>query len=118
MILINETLRPTIKEKPHKIYKIFAINSAIQTTKKCTWNCHNNTPYCRANHLVFIQPYLDKIDPFYFGIVNGLHSTGNYVFANIIFLVILWPLLMYFLSVKILDFQREINKLKKEHGSN
>ena len=38
--------------------------------------------------------------PIYFGIISSLKSTGNYRLANIIFLVIGLPLIMYILLVK------------------
>lgn len=113
MIIVNESTRPTIKEKPYSKFGITAINSVDKNTEKCTWICHNNTTYCKENHVKYLKKYSPYTDTIYFGIISLLASTGNYGLANIIFLVILLPLLMWFFIIKSLDIQNKINKLKK-----
>lgn len=113
MVLVNETVRPTIREKPYSQVGITAINSVIQTPDKCTWNCHNNTTYCKQHHVKLMKPYFSIVDPIYFGIITLLQLTGGYALANIIFLVILWPLLMFFLLTGILDMQQKIKEIKR-----
>ena len=49
----------------------------------------------------------------YFGTISLLAKTGNYGLANIIFLVILLPLLIWFFIIKSLNIQDEIRKLKR-----
>jgi len=113
MITINELTSLNITEKGYAKKGIVAINSAKKLKDKCSWACHNNTVYCKENHVKFAKPYFDKIDPIYFGIIHALKSTGNYRLANIIFLVILLPLGMYFLLVKSIAIQFEIRSIKK-----
>lgn len=43
MMLINEFVRNTIKDKPFVRHGITAINSSRVIKEKCTWNCHNDT---------------------------------------------------------------------------
>ena len=110
MIAINEAIRPTITEKPFQEKGIIAINSAIKFTKKCSWACHNIENYCKENHVKTLQNYFEFTDPVYFGVIRFLQSTGKYKVANIIVLVILIPLLMYFLLIKSLSLQSQIKK--------
>src|SRR3954464_9050482 len=91
MIVINEMVRPTIKEKPYLNLGITAMNSSRKTTNKCTWICHNNTEYCIQHHIKFNHQFLKITDPIYFGVIGLLKSTGVYALANIVFLVILIP---------------------------
>ncbi len=113
MVVINETVRPTIKESPYKRRGVTAINSVVKTTDKCSWSCHDDTDYCKANHVEVLKHHFEYVDPFYFGIVHSLKSVGNYRVANVVFLVILLPLLMYLLIVKSLNIQDQIRELKK-----
>jgi len=110
MIAINEAIRPTITEKPFQQKGIIAINSAIKSTKKCSWACHNTENYCKENHVKILQNYFQYTDPIYFGVIHFLQSTGKYKLANIVILVILIPLLMYFLLIKSLSLQSQIKK--------
>ena len=116
MVLVNEMMRPTIKENPYSKGKTIAMNSAIQSKDKCSWVCHNNTSYCKTNHVKYLKPYFENVDLLYFGMIGGLKGTGNYVWANIIFLVLLLPLLMYYLLIRILDMRNEIITIKKRNG--
>jgi len=112
MIVINESIRPTIKEKPFKVKGVEAMNSKIITKDKCSWNCYLSTTYCKNHHVKTLTNYFDYIDPIYFGIIKSLHSTGSYGLANVIFLVLLLPFLMFYLLIKILDLQSQIKSLK------
>ncbi|WP_375562735.1 hypothetical protein ACE193_09450 [Bernardetia sp. OM2101] len=118
MIAINEAIRSTITEKPFQEQGIIAINSAIKSTKKCSWACHNIENYCKNNHVKILQNYFEFTDPIYFGVIHFLQRTGKYRIANIIILVILIPLLMYYLLIKSLSLQRKIKNaqsLRKEN---
>lgn len=114
MIIVNEVVRPTIKEKPYSKFGITTINSADTNTEKCTWVCHNNTTYCKENHVKYLKKYYAYTDNIYFGVISLLAKTGNYGLSNIIFLVILLPLLIWFFIIKSLNIQDEINRLKKK----
>ena len=114
MILVNESVRPTIKEKPYQINGITAINSNLRTIDKCTWAAHSDTSYCKEHHVKFLKPYYGITDRLYFGVISLLHATGNYGAANIILLVLLFPLIMWYSLVKIFDYTIAIRKLKKK----
>lgn len=116
IIFMNEFTRPTIIEKPYTISGVTTMNSSIKTTEKCSWNCHNDTNYCKENHVKTPKVLLMIIDPLYFGIIIILQSTGSYGLANIIFLVILAPLFFYVLLVKSIKMQVQMNKLKRENS--
>jgi len=113
MIVINEIVRFHIKEKPYTIHGVKAINSAKYMSNKCTWVCHNNTNYCKKNHVKYLKRYYFLTDIFYYKFINALLSSGHYVAANIIFIVILIPGIILFLFVKALNIQDKIKKLSK-----
>lgn len=114
IILVNESVRPTIKEVSYQLKGVSAINSNQRTPHKCTWAAHSDTNYCKKHHVKFLNNYLKETDKVYFGIINLLHSTGNYGVANIIFLVILFPLIIWYSLIKIIDYWIEIKHLKKK----
>ncbi|MFN4763707.1 hypothetical protein ACKGJN_11325 [Gillisia sp. Q332] len=114
MILINEIVRPTIKETKHSTSGITAMNSAARITDKCTWICHNDTNYCMMNHVKYLEPYSNYTNILYFGIIGMLKMTGNYWLANIVFLVILIPSLIWYFIIKSMSMQHQINKLKNK----
>ena len=112
MIMVNEMVRPTIKGIPFSMNGLNGMNSDNKNLHKCTWSCYLNTTYCKENHVKHLKPYYKYTDPTYFGIINFNRKTGNYVLANIIFLVLLFPLLVYGFMIKSLNIQDEINNLK------
>ena len=126
MIMINEWTRLNTNEAGYTkqwkgaldIQGVTAINSVKKRKDKCTWICHYNTNYCKKNHVKLASPYFDKIDPIYFGIINSLMRTGGYELANIIFLVIIFPLIMYFSLVKSISLELKIRKLKRGERKN
>src|SRR5688572_861830 len=112
IIIVNESVRGNQKERAYVIKGISAINTSKAQLQKCTWQCHNNTGYCKSNHVRFLNQYFSFVDPVYFGMIHLLTSTGNYQLANIIFLVILWPLLMFILLLKNLKLRHAIKRSK------
>ena len=118
MILVNETVRTKKNEKGYSYKGVFTMNSARQMEVKCSWSCHNNTAYCKANHVHLLKSYINITDHYYFGIIKTLKATGNYQIANIIFLMILWPLIMLVLLVKSIDLITKIKVLKKQKKHN
>jgi len=114
MVSINEFVRYNTDGEGFNKQGIIAINSATKQKEKCSWICHNDTMYCKNHHVKIDKSYFNRIDPIYFGIIDSLKSTGNYGLANIIFLVILLPLLMFILLVKSINLQFKIRKLKIE----
>ena len=114
MALINEAVRPIIKEKPYTTQGITAINSADKLSNKCTWICYKETTYCKTHHVKYLKPYYAFTDPFYLGLIGMLKLTGNYSAANIIFLVFLFPLTILYFIIKSIDIQEEIQKISKK----
>ena len=89
MVIVNELVRPNLKGKPYHSHGVTAMNSAKANLDECSWICHNNTSYCKENHVKVLKDYLDYSDPVYFGIIHLLKSTGNYGLANIVFLLLI-----------------------------
>ncbi len=112
MVLINEAVRPTIEEEPYSVAGVSAMNTIQKKHDQCTWICHNNTNYCKAHHVKYLEPFFPYTDRLYFGAINMLRATGNYGLANIVLLVVVIPFLMWLLLVKSLNIQDEINKIK------
>ena len=113
MILVNESYRNKIVEKRNVNYGLKTINSRIANKNKCSWECYYNTSYCKQNHVKFLSPYFDYIDPVYYGTIRQLNRGAGYVVSNIIYLVILWPFLILSLFYKNISFRNQIIKLKK-----
>ena len=117
MVVVNELTR--IQNKTHYKSKGFTLLNTTEPIKnECSWNCHNNTSYCLKNHVKLTKPYLKYSNPIYFGAIAALRSTGNYGLANIVFLVILMPLWMFYFLTKSIDLILEIKKKKNGNNSN
>ncbi len=111
MILINEYSRVDIKWQGYNFKDVSVMNSSKKTTKECTWNCQNNTAFCKSNHVKYLKSYFSYIDPIYFGMIKFLKSTGDYQVANIIFLMFIWPLVMFVLIINSLSLIAKIKNL-------
>ena len=108
MILINESQRESFDLHYFTIYDSPTMNSAEYDHDSCTWACHNNTTHCIKYHATTIASYSDWIDPLYFGIINGLKKTGDYGVANVLLLVVVWPLSMCYLFIRILQMKKQL----------
>ena len=113
MILINESIRSSIKERPFKYNGFKIMNSDDRIKNKCTWNCHNRTSYCKSHHLKFLKQYISFTDEMYKGEIYLLRSTGKYELANIAILVIFIPFLILYFFIKGLDMRNEIKKIRR-----
>ena len=60
-----------------------------------------------------LKKSFSKTDPFYFGEIKLLKSTGNYGLANIAILVIIIPFLIFYFFIKGLNIRKEIKKIKQ-----
>lgn len=115
LLVVNEGTRNTNNSKPFEYNGYHAINSNIPQLNTCTWTCHFDTDYCKSNHLVFLKNYTAQTDRLYFGMINSLKSTKSYAWANVLCLVMLWPLFMFFLVFRIIMLNSKIkNKLRHE----
>ncbi len=111
MIGVNELNRP---EKPYKIIvfgkRLFAYNSADSLENQCSWHCHSNG--CKHKNSINNGPLIPQI---YDEIIafNDPKNGDIYKIKNIIFLVVLWPLLMFILIVANIElFLKRRNSLK------
>jgi hypothetical protein len=110
MIIVNESMRGKVPEKPYQAHDIKTINSAKYIPTRCSWACHNDTAYCKKKHVKYLKPYLKISDLFYFGLIGLLASTGNYGLANIVILVILLPGSILYFTLKAWNIQDEITQ--------
>ena len=79
MVIVNELVRPTLKGKPYHSHGVTAMNSAKANLDECSWICHNNTGYCKENHVKVLKDYFDyKLK--YPSYIEGL----NYIRDNFI----------------------------------
>lgn len=113
VILVNETARFNQKQEYH-FMGVSVINDEQALTNQCSWNCHNQTNYCKKHHVKYLKQHFSWVDPIYFGIINLLMSTGNYGLANLVFLVFLWPFIIYLLVLRVISNRKYIKTLR--HG--
>ncbi len=112
MVVINESMRNSFAPHNFSIYGVSPMNSGAYNLSKCTWACHDATTlHCKVHHATSASPYFKWIDPIYFGMIGGLHATGNYGIANVILLVLAWPLIMSYLFIRVWKMRKEL-----QHG--
>ena len=112
IVLVNEFVRKNISKSQYSIHGIKTINSAKYIPTKCTWACHNNTAYCKKEHVKLLKPYFKVTDIFYFGMISALQMMGNYALANIFILVLFIPFTFFYFWFRSLAIQDEINRIK------
>jgi len=113
MILINESVRIFSKTNSYHIHGIKTMNSSQPIENKCTWICHNNTRYCKTNHVKFNHKYFSKTDPLYFGMIHFLDARDSYVLMNVFILVFLIPFFIWYFLMKSMNIQDQIVDIKK-----
>lgn len=111
MILVNEHQSSSVKKHNYHYKTISTIHPGKKSVDFCSWTCHNNTSYCKVNHVKYLRDN-NYTDILYFGVINLLKGTGDYGLANVIFLVILIPFFCLFLLIKGLQLHFKIKKLK------
>jgi hypothetical protein len=116
MILVNETNKNSSKKNNYTYSGIKTINSSEKIKNKCTWVCHNNTRYCKTNHVKFNHKYFSKTDPLYFGLINCLDARDSYAFMNVFFLVAFIPLMIWYFLIKSMNIQDQIVEIKKNNS--
>ena len=101
MVVVNETTKP--KYQVHDIFEKgdveWARNTEYSLPDKCTWHCH--TPGCLKEHRLRNRISRGPVDTLRQKIIGslGVSNGDKYKSNNILFLVILWPLLMFGLVV-------------------
>jgi hypothetical protein len=113
MVGVNEAVRPTLDAPPYTAKGVTAMNSNLRLPDTCTWVGHNDTAYCKQQHVRFLQGHFATTDPIYFGMITILHASGNYGVANILLYVVLMPLVIWYALVKCIDYTLAIKRLKK-----
>jgi len=108
MVVVNEYSRPSLQGYHNSKYDVSGMNPNKPNPHKCTWTGFFDTGYCKRNHVKYLNNYYTWIDPIYFGMINALHNTGNYAAGNLFFLVFLWPAIMYFLLVRIMQLKQKL----------
>ena len=107
MVAVNEWYRGARKEKSFTKYP-GVMNSGQRMRDRCSWACHEATAYCKKNHVKSVKSNFEFTDSLYFGLIGGLRMTGVYQAANVFFLVLAVPLLIWFFLYKSLDYQYRI----------
>ncbi|PQV51222.1 hypothetical protein CLV33_101144 [Jejuia pallidilutea] len=114
VVIVNESVRPTIEKEGFEFRGVQTINPKSTSLYKCSWNCYfETTKHCKAYHTTFLKPYFKHIDPIYFGIIKSMHSGNSYQLMNVIFLVVLIPLIIFFLLFRSIEMSYKIKALKK-----
>lgn len=88
------------------------INTAQQLSDACSWACHNQTTYCKNQHVNISEKYWHQTDEVFFGITGLLGRTGQYRLMNILILALFIPALMYYLLVRIINLEITIRQQK------
>ena len=102
MVVINECMRAFTPAPVNQI-RYGAIFSNEYFPDKCSWACHKSTIRCREHHHSGVPAGVrEAMLPFYDAIKKALQKgPGGYVVTNIIFLVVLWPLLISMMLMKV-----------------
>lgn len=110
VIFINESQRSSHRNHQFEWKTVKTINPSLPSFFKCSWVCHNETIWCKMNHVKRLKPYFSWTDPLYFGLINKLKATGNYGLANLVFLVVLIPGFCLWMLWRIIQDQRIIKE--------
>ena len=109
MVLVNHFIKSSVDPIPND----GKWNSTLPIAERCTWACHDSTNYCIEHHVKMNKLLLKFTRPIYFGEITLLQMIGNYSFANILILVTLIPLYIWYFLVRIIDVLIAIKEAKK-----
>jgi hypothetical protein len=115
MVAVNQLYSPPKKNTTYSKFGIITQNGSKKISTSCTWACHNNTIYCKNNHVKFNKKYFKYTDSLYFGAIKSLKKTNNYAMANIFLFVVLVPLGIWFFIAQSLNINSKIRQLKKQN---
>jgi|GEM_PF-320077 len=116
ILIVNEGYQSVIPKHQNSWKGVKTINPASGFQDRCSWACHNDTDFCKSNHVKLLASYFSTTDPLYFGIIRSLKATGNYGLANTIVLVLLIPGICIWLFVKSIDYQLKIKAHEQRHS--
>ena len=109
MVLVNHFIKSSVDPIPND----GKWNSTLPIAERCTWACHDSTNYCIEHHVKMNKLLLKFTRPIYFGEITLLQMIGNYSCANILILVTLIPLYIWYFLVRIIDVLIAIKEAKK-----
>ena len=109
MVVVNQFIKPSKDPIPDD----GKWNTTEPLIDRCSWACHNQTMYCIEHHVKMNTLLLKITKPFYFGEITLLQMIGNYSFANILILVTLVPLYIWYFLIRIIDTLQEIREANK-----
>jgi len=98
LVMVNEASRSEVYYVSVFGTKVPALNPQKKDAKRCTWDCHTNGCSHRENNCINIG----IINDLYQNIITSLKlKEGGDVYQqmNVLFLVIIWPLVMFGLLV-------------------
>ena len=110
MVFVNHFIKPTVDT----IKNDGKWNTTKPLPDRCSWACHNQTLYCIEHHVKTNKLLLKFTRPIYFGEITLLQMIGNYSFANILILVTLVPLYIWYFLVRIIDTLQEIKEANND----
>ena len=96
--MVNEASRSEVYYVSIFDSKVPALNPQQKDAKRCTWDCHTHGCSHRVHNCINIG----IIDVLYQNIINSLKLKDGgdvYQLMNVLFLVIIWPLVMFGLLV-------------------
>ena len=98
LVMVNEASRSKVYYVSVFSTKVPALNPQQKDDKRCTWDCHTHGCSHRENNCINIG----IINDLYQNIITSLKlKEGGDVYQqmNVLFLVIIWPLVMFGLLV-------------------
>lgn len=99
MVVVNQATKTNAYRVNLFGTTVDALNPGNQMESQCTWHCH--TPGCLKEHRLRNRISLGPIDTLRSMIIEslGVSNGDTYQTNNVLFLVILWPVLMFGLVV-------------------
>jgi len=120
MAAVNETMRYRVGGGGYRFQGHQTINSDSVLADKCTWKCHNQTAYCKTNH-VGLDAYLTRYtDIPYAGLIQILgdgsgKANSYYQFMNVLLLVLIVPCFIIVMLIRSWSMQDQIRARKQPH---
>ena len=97
MVVVNQATKTKANTVQVFGEKVSALNTEDSLPSQCTWHCHNDGCSHHNNNVISLGP----IDTLRSMIIEslGVSNGDTYQTNNVLFLVILWPVLMFGLVV-------------------
>ncbi len=97
MVVVNQATKTKAYTIHVFVEKVSALNTEDSLPSKCTWHCHTKGCSHRNQNVISLGP----IDTLRSMIIDslGVSNGDTYQTNNVLFLVILWPVLMFGLVV-------------------